>query len=307
MIGKRKGIRHLEARVAVVTGAASGIGRALAWALRDRGCHLALVDIDEDGLARVQAELRSGCDLRVTAHVANVGDRERMRTLAPEVADAHGAIHLLINSAGIAYEAPFPQTTLDAWDRILKANLWGVVYGCHFFLPYLARVERGHIVNLCSLLGVVAMPGQTAYCTTKFAVRGFSEALHEELRTTSVGLTLAYPGAVATNIMKRAKGDDPELLKRLSDWYQRHAMPPERAAARIIRAVERGAPRVLISPESHLGDVVRRLMPIAGNRFMVDAIIRRLGVGDMRARRARQWRETMLDGEADPAHRTDAR
>jgi NAD(P)-dependent dehydrogenase (short-subunit alcohol dehydrogenase family) len=294
----RQGIRQLSRKVAVVTGAASGIGRALALGLSEKGCQLALVDLDQDGLARLQLDLTArGGDQTVTTHVADVAERERMRALPREILAAHGAVHLLINSAGIAHEAAFPQTSLDDWDRIMGANLWGVIHGCHFFMPHLAKVDRGHIVNLSSLLGIVAMPGQTGYATTKFAVRGFSESLAEELRATSVGLTLVYPGAVATNIMKRARGDDPELLQRLGRWYEHNAIPPERVATQIIRAVERGTPRLLISPEVFLGDLLRRLMPVAGNKLMVDAVIRVLGVEDMRAKRIKQWHETMVDDE----------
>jgi NAD(P)-dependent dehydrogenase (short-subunit alcohol dehydrogenase family) len=300
----RKGIRQLSGKVAVVTGAASGIGRALALGLWEKGCHLALVDLDQDGLAALQLQLdESGRHQTLTTHVANVGDRERMRELAREVARAHGAVHLLINNAGIGYEAAFPQTSLADWDRIVDANLWGVVHGCHFFMPHLAKVSRGHIVNLSSLFGIVAMAGQSAYCTTKFAVRGLSESLAEELRATTVGLTVVHPGAVATNVMKRARGDDPELLRRLVRWYERNAVSPERVAAQIIRAVEKGTPRLLITPEAVFGDVLKRLMPVAGNKLFVDAVIRVLRVGDMRAKRITQWRETMVGGDPNMATR----
>lgn len=297
-LSRRKGIPRLSENVAVITGAASGIGRALAIELRAKGCHLALVDLDEDGLIRLRRELlESGRHQTVTTHVANVGDRMRMRALAREVAGAHGAVHLLINNAGIGHEAAFPQTSLDDWDRIISVNLWGVIYGCHFFMPHLAKVERAHIVNLSSLLGIVAMPGQSAYCTTKFAVRGLSESLWEELRATSIGLTVVHPGAVATNIMKTAHGDDPELLQRLARWYEQNAISPERAAAQIIRAVEKGSPRLLITTEGTFGDLLKRLMPVTGNKLMGDAAIRTIGVEDMRARRITQWRETMVEGQ----------
>ena len=299
-LSRRKGIARLSEKVAVITGAASGIGRALATGLQAKGCHLALVDLDEDGLTRLQRELNeSGRHQKVTTHVADVGDRVRMRDLAREVAGAHGAVHLLINNAGIGHEAPFPQTSLDDWDRIIGVNLWGVIHGCHFFMPHLAKVERAHIVNLSSLLGIVAMPGQSAYCATKFAVRGLSESLWEELRATSIGLTVVHPGAVATNIMKRAHGDDAELLQRLACWYDQHAISPERAAEQIIRAVERGSPRLLITSEGTWGDLLKRLMPVTGNKLMGDAAIRTIGVEDMRAKRITQWRETMVDGKPD--------
>ncbi len=298
MLGSRRGIRRLSGKVAVVTGAASGIGRSLALELRDKGCHLALVDLDQDGLSRLQLELGGSSQAQtVTTHVADVADRERMRDLAREVAAAHGAVHVLINNAGIGYEAAFLQTSLDEWDRILGVNLWGVIHGCHFFMPYLAKVDQAHIVNMSSLFGIVAMAGQTAYSTTKFAVRGFSESLAEELRATTVGLTVVHPGAVSTNIMKRTRGDDPELLQRLVRWYERNAMRPERVAARIIRAIEKGTPRLLITPEAFLGDFLKRLMPVAGNKLFVDAMIRVLGVEDMRAKRIKQWRETMVEGD----------
>jgi short-subunit dehydrogenase len=292
----RKGVHNLNGRVAVVTGAANGIGRAVASGLWSRGCHLALVDRDPNALALVQSELReTGQDRTVTAHLADVGDRAQMSAVAADVAEAHGPVHLLVNSAGVAHEAAFPQTSLDEWERILGSNLWGVIHACHFFMPLLAKADRAHIVNLSSLLGLVGMPGQTSYCTTKYAVRGFSESLAEELRTTSIGLTVVYPGAVATNIMRRAHGDDIELLERISRWYDQNAMLPERVAERIIRAVERGKPRLLIGAEVVLGDYLRRLMPETGNRLMVDTAIRALGVGDMRAKRIAQWKETMVD------------
>jgi NAD(P)-dependent dehydrogenase (short-subunit alcohol dehydrogenase family) len=213
----RKGIRDLKGKVAVVTGAANGIGRALALAL----------------WASLRPLLTAAArDQIATTHVANVGGRARMQELAGEVMAAHGAVHVLINNAGIGHEAAFPQTSLDDWERIVDVNLWGVIYGCHFFLPHLAKVDRAHIVNVSSLFGIVAMPGQSAYCATKFAVRGLSESLWEELRATSVGLTVVHPAAVATDIMKRSKGDDPELLQRVSRWYERHAISPERAPLR---------------------------------------------------------------------------
>ena len=299
-LNSRKGIRQLSEKVAVVTGAASGIGRALALGLGHKGCHLALVDLDQDGLSRLQSELSgSGRHQTVTTHVVNVRDRVRMRELAREVAEAHGAVHLLINNAGIGHEAAFSQTSLDDWDRIVGVNLWGVIYGCHFFIPHLAKVDRGHIVNLSSLFGIVAMAGQSAYSTTKFAVRGLSESLWEELRATSIGLTVVHPGAVATNIMKRTRGDDQELLQRLIRWYARHAMSPERVAAQIIRAVEKGMPRLLITPEALFGDFLKRLMPVTGNKLFLDAVIRVLGVEDMRAKRIKRWRETMVEGGPD--------
>ncbi len=293
----RKGIRELKGRVVVVSGAASGIGRALALGLWGKGCHLALVDLDEDGLVQLRAELAgAGGGGAATTHAADVGDRARMREVAREVVAAHGAVHVLINNAGIGHEAAFPQTTLDDWDRVVDTNLWGVIHGCHFFMPHLAKSDRAHIVNVSSLFGLVAVPGQSAYCATKFGVRGLSESLFEELRSTSIGLTHVHAGATGTNIMRSAKGDDPELMRRLVSWFDRHGIPPERVADRIIRAIQKGTPRLLITPEVRLGDVLVRLLPGSAGRIISEAAIRIIGLEDVRVRRMEQWRETMVEG-----------
>ena len=289
---------RLAGKVAVITGAASGIGRALARQLRDQGCHLALVDVDADGLARLQQEFAPvDGGRRVSVHAADVSDKARMQAVSGEVIAAHGTVNLLVNNAGVGYEAAFPQTSLDDWQHVVSVNLWGTIYGCHFFLPHLARAERAHIVNLSSLFGIVGMAGQTAYCTTKFAIRGFSESLLEELRDTTVGLTVVHPGSVATNIMKTARGDDPELLKRIADWFDKNAISPEKAAAQIIAAVRKGKPRLLISPEVHFADLVKRLAPVRGNKAIVDLVVRAIGLDDMREKRRRQWQETMVDSD----------
>ena len=293
-----KGLSELHGKVAVITGAASGIGRALARQLRDQGCHLALVDVDADGLARLQQEFAPvDGGRRVSVHAADVSDKARMQAVSGEVIAAHGTVNLLVNNAGVGYEAAFPQTSLDDWQHVVSVNLWGTIYGCHFFLPHLARAERAHIVNLSSLFGIVGMAGQTAYCTTKFAIRGFSESLFEELRDTTVGLTVVHPGSVATNIMKTARGDDPELLKRIADWFDKNAISPEKAAAQIIAAVRKGKPRLLISPEVHFADLVKRLAPVRGNKAIVDLVVRAIGLDDMREKRRRQWQETMVDSD----------
>jgi short-subunit dehydrogenase len=166
-------------------------------------------------------------------------------------------------------------------------------------MPHLAKVDRGHIVNISSLFGLFGMAGQTAYSTTKFAVRGLSESLWEELRPTSIGLTVVHPGGVATNIMKNAQGDDPELLKRVSSWYERKAMSPQKAAAKIIKAIEKGKPRLLITPEATFGDLLKRLMPVTGNKLLSDAVIRFIGEEAMPKKRLEQWQETMVHGDPD--------
>ena len=289
------GIPDLTGMTAVVTGGANGIGRELATQFHGQGVHLALVDVDAEGLERARSELHG--PVRVSLHQVDVADREAMRSLPPEVVGIHGLPAILVNSAGIAHEGAFPQTTLAAWDRILGVNLWGVIHACHFFMPYLAKAPRAHIVNLSSLFGYLGMPGQTAYCTSKYAVRGLSESLWEELRPTSIGLTVVHPGSVATDIMRAADGDDRELLNYLADWYDEHGYAPERAAKRIIRAVRRGTPRLLIAREAYVADLVKRAAPVRGNKALSDFVIRFLGLEHMRDRRRSQWEETMVRGD----------
>jgi len=288
-----QGMGSVAGKTAVVTGAASGIGRQLALQLWHKGMHLACVDVDEPGLEALRGELAG--DRRATLHVADVADREQMRALAIDVAAAHEGLHVLINNAGVGYEAAFGQTSLEAWDRVLGINLWGVIHGCHFFMPHLAKVERAHIVNLSSLFGIIGMPGQTAYCASKFAVRGLSESLWEELRTTTVGLTVVHPGGVATNIMKTSEGDDPELLAYLADWYDDNAYEPARAAAQIISAIEKGKRRLLITPEAYLADAMKRLLPVMGNKAFGDLTLKVLKLGHMRKVRQDQWQRTMVE------------
>ena len=289
------GVPDLREKTVVITGGANGIGRQMALQLSSKGTHLALVDIDTGGLEALEKELPGPG--RVSLHKADVSDRGRMRLLAPEIAARHETLDVLVNGAGIAYEAAFSQTTLDAWDRVLGVNLWGAIHGCHFFMPYLAKAPRAHIVNMSSLFGYLGMPGQTAYCASKYAVRGFSEALWEELRGTTIGLTVVHPGSVATDIMRVADGDDEELLAYLADWYDENAYPPAKAAERIITAIERGKDRLLIAREAYLADLVKRLAPVRGNKALSDLIIRVLGLEHMRARRKAQWEETVVRGD----------
>jgi short-subunit dehydrogenase len=297
-----KGLSELDGKVSVITGAASGIGRALATGLWKKGCHLALIDLNEEGLHQLRDELiGSTKDRTVSLHIADVSNKAQMKDVAVDVIEAHQTVHLLINNAGIGYEAAFPQTSLEAWEHVMAVNLWGTVYGCHFFMPYLAKAEQAHIVNLSSLFGIVAMAGQSAYCTSKFAVRGFSESLWEELRGTSIGLTVVHPGSVATNIIKASAGDDPVLMQRIADWFEKNAIAPARVATQIIAAIEKGKPRLLINWDVVLSDSMKRLMPVIGNKIIGDLVIRSLGLEDMREKRRQQWQETMVDG--DPSDR----
>lgn len=268
-------MQNLRGRTAVITGASSGIGRSLAKTLRRHGCHLALADIDPDGLAET-ADLVARDGLRTTTHIVDVASREAMETFVADVVEAHGSVNLVINNAGVTVEGSFEDQTLDDWEFILGVNLWGVIYGCKLFLPHLKVADAGHIVNLSSIFGVVGIPGQTSYCATKFAVRGLSEALWEELDGTHVGITVVHPGGVSTNIAASARSynDDEEAKQRVLEFFEKKTMPADVAADLIVDAVKAGEKRLVVTREALVADWVKRAFPVAGNQMVVSQMLK---------------------------------
>ncbi len=260
-------MRDLHDKVVVVTGAASGIGRALARGLCAKRAHLALVDLDELRLAEIATELEAS-GLRISSHVADVADRERMQALPGEVVALHGGVDVLINNAGVSIGAMFADHSIDDTEWLLQINLMGVIYGCKFFLPELLRAKQAHIVNLSSMFGVFAMPGQAAYSASKAGVRAFSEALWTELDATSVNVTCVHPGGIRSDVIRAARGMNTEDRARAVELQERYAMPAERAAAKIIRAIERDRRRVLIGVDAYIGVFMKRLFPVGFQRLL---------------------------------------
>ncbi len=268
-------MKKLSGRVAVVTGAGSGIGRALCGELHAAGCHIAAVDIDGEALAETARRLE-----RVSTHRVDVSDRAQMAALPQEVLSAHGAVHVLINNAGVTVAARFLEHSLDDWDWLLGVNLQGVLHGCHFFLPHLLRADAAHIVNVSSLFGIIGVGGQTAYCTSKYAVRGLSESLGAELADTNVGLTVVHPGGVDTAIIDSARVAEQELRERVSARFKALGIPPQEAARQIIRAIRRDRRRLVITPEAALLDHLKRLLPVLGDVIANRALSGALGLRD---------------------------
>jgi short-subunit dehydrogenase len=263
--------------VAVVTGAASGIGRAVALELAGRGCRLALVDVNEAGLREVEAAVRAQ-GRAASTHVADVASRPRMEALVGEVLAAHGAVHVLVNNAGVAVAGLLADQSLDDFAWLVGINLWGVVYGTKLFLPHLLAQDEAHVVNLSSIFGVIGVPTQISYNTAKYGVRGFSDALLSELRGTKVGVTCVHPGGIRTNIVRAARTStaaDAEDTKEMDRLFERFAMSPERAARKIVRAIERNKPRLLIGAEAYALDWLKRLAPTTTQRLMGIAFRRR--------------------------------
>jgi short-subunit dehydrogenase len=256
----------LKGRTAVVTGAGSGIGQALAVALSRRGCHLALADINEAGMAETAEKIAPQC-VRVSEHRLDVSDAEAVARFPEQVIAQHPGADLLINNAGVALGGTFEQIAGQHFEWLFAINFWGVVRMTQAFLPLLRRSEEGHIVNISSLYGLIAPPGQTAYAASKFAVRGFSMALRHELEGTGIGVTVVHPGGVATSIAKNARVPEDlpaeELARRRRAVEALLTMPPETAGEIIVRGVERRKARVLVGTDAKIVSVIERLFPVS--------------------------------------------
>jgi len=263
-------MKVLKARVAVVTGAASGIGRATSVALAQKGCDLALVDVDTKGLEET-ARLISRLGRMATRHEVDVSDKQRMQALANEVMAAHGSVHVLVNNAGVGVGALFEHHSLEDFEWLMGINFWGVVYGCKFFLPMLLAAGEAHIVNVSSVFGFVGVPMNAAYCASKFAVRGFTETLRAELADTRVGVSCVHPGGIATNIVKNSRmneaGGFDGLQQRAINRFKR-MLPPEKAADAIVAGILHNRPRILITPEAYVIDAAKRLFPALSSELL---------------------------------------
>ena len=258
----------LKGRTAVVTGAGNGIGQAIAQSLALRGVNLALADIDVAGLAETSQIIgkASAPGLHVTRHILDVSKPEAIAAFPDSVAAQHSGVDLLVNNAGIALGGRFEHIDPADFEQLFSINFWGVVRMTRAFLPILREANEGRIVNLSSLFGLVAPPGQTAYAAAKFAVRGFSESLRHELAGSSVGMTVVHPGGVRTAIARNAKAPanvDPEEARRERDAFQQKLKLPAKAAGEIIvKAIERRRARVLVGSDAKFVSILERIAPV---------------------------------------------
>ncbi len=255
----------LAGRTAVITGAAGGIGRAIAHALGVRGCHLALADVNEIGLAETAAQLAP--DLRVSLHRLDVSDEAAITAFPDAVRAEHPGVDILVNNAGVALSGTFEQAGAADFEWLMGINFWGVVRMTRAFLPLLRASDDARLVNLSSLFGLIAPPGQAAYSASKFAVRGFSEALRHELEGSSVGVTLVHPGGVATAIARNARGvrgETPEQIAAEQKRFDRLLrLPPERAGEIIVNGIVRRRPRVLVGTDAKIASLIERIAPVS--------------------------------------------
>ncbi len=265
---------------AVVTGAASGIGAALATALAARGSHLVLLDRDGEGLAAVAERIGAaagrtgageGAGPRIATYVVDLSDTAATEAIGAILAEAHPDTTLLVNNAGVALGGTFQQVSAAQFDAVLAVNLHAVITLTRALLPVLTAHPGAHLVNLSSVFGILAPPGQTAYCTSKFAVRGFSESLRGELAPAGVGVTVVHPGGVRTAIARNAmvgEGVSTAEAARMAEFGKLLTLDPAAAAETILRGVQRRRPRVLVGRDALVLDTLARLLPVTHRRVL---------------------------------------
>ncbi|HXC07816.1 MAG TPA: SDR family NAD(P)-dependent oxidoreductase [Steroidobacteraceae bacterium] len=256
---------NLKDRVAVITGAGGGIGRATALSLARRGCHLALADIDEAGLVETHAQALR-LSVRASKHLLDVADRAAVAALPAEVLQSHHGVDLLVNNAGVALGGHFDQVSETDFDWLMEINFHGVVRMTRAFLPLLRASDDARIVNISSVFGLISPPGQSAYSASKFAVRGFSNALRHELSGTRVGVSVVHPGGVATAIARNARvsadTSAEEKRRRLALAEKLLRLPPEKAAEIIVRGIEKRRARILVGRDAIFIALIERLFPV---------------------------------------------
>ncbi len=271
-------MKDFKDKVAAITGAGSGIGRAIALELAQRGCALALSDIDGDRVAATAQGARA-LGARVTTAALDVSDRAAMFAWAAQCRADHGKVNLVFNNAGVALSSPAEATQLADFEWLMGINFWGVIHGTQAFVPHLRASGEGHVVNISSIFGIIGMPTQSAYNAAKFAVRGFTEALRMELDLEggAVSATCVHPGGVGTNIalagridpaMERISGMDAQTQRERANRMIQ-VTTPESAALQIIAGVERNARRVLVGPDARLLDFWTRLLGSAYQRLVL--------------------------------------
>ncbi|MEQ8261829.1 MAG: SDR family NAD(P)-dependent oxidoreductase [Alcanivorax sp.] len=270
-------MKDFQNKVAVITGAGSGIGRALARDLAAAGARLALSDVNQVGLQETADSLGLGSD-RLITEAFDVADRDAFYAFAERVTGHFGAAHLVFNNAGVALGATVEDMSYEDFEWLMGINFWGVVYGTKAFLPHLKAAGEGHIVNVSSVFGLIGVPTQSAYNASKFAVRGFTEALRQELEMEGgrVSCTSVHPGGIKTNIARNARmgagvekitGGDVDKARR--DFEKMFRTTPEEASQTILKGVKGNKRRVLIGSDARAIDSMQRLMPTAYQRIMV--------------------------------------
>lgn len=272
-------MKSFENKVAAITGAGSGMGRSLAVLLAKRGCHVAISDVNEANLAET-AKLAGVHGVKVTSKRVDVANRDEVYAWADEVVRDHGKCNLIFNNAGVGYGSSVEGTDYADSEWVVNINFWGVVYGTKAFLPHLRASGEGHVVNTSSLFGLLGFPGQSTYNATKFAVRGFTEALRIELdmMKAPVSATSVHPGGIKTNIARTARMSKSVADFGVKDIENSHVRIEKQfrttsddAAEIILRGVQRNARRVLVGTDARIYDLVQRIVPSSYQWIVIKA------------------------------------
>ncbi len=257
-------MKDLNNKVAVVTGAGSGIGRALALSLAKRGCRLALSDVNDKGLAETAALVKKA---EVKTYHLDVADRDAIYAHAKEVVADFGKVNLIINNAGVALSASVREMSDEDFSWLMDINFWGVAHGTRAFLPHLIESGDGHVVNVSSVFGLIGVPKQSAYNAAKFAVRGFTESLRQEMKLENqpVAVSCVHPGGIRTNIARSARMGKSENADAQREGFDKIAMTtPDKAAEIIVKGILRDESRILVGPDAWGIDVLNRVL---GSRY----------------------------------------
>lgn len=265
-------MKTLKDKVAAITGAGSGIGRATAILMASKGCHLALSDVNEKGLAETVEQCRTH-GVKVTSKRVDVASREQMYAWADDVVREHGLVNIIFNNAGVALGATVEDMGYDDFEWLMGINFWGVVYGTKAFLPYIKTAGEGAIVNVSSVFGLIAVPTQSAYNAAKFAVKGFTEALREEMEIAglNIGVTCVHPGGIKTNIARNARVTETKGMvdeKSTRDFEKAFITTPEKAAEAVVGAIMKNSRRLLIGPDAIAIDMMQRILPTSYQRLL---------------------------------------
>lgn len=264
-------MKFLNGKIAVVTGAGSGIGRAISVALAEVGAHLILCDVNEVGLQETR-DMAAAMTKVVLSQRVDVSDREQMAAFAEEAHRERPAVDILVNNAGIGLGGTIMDTTLEDYDRILGVNLFGVIHGCHFFVPPMVRRGTGgHVVNVSSMLGYHKPPGILAYIASKHGVLGFSEAMRNEVGGHGIGVTTLCPGMINTNIVRtspiRGVCDPEAKSRRITRMYEKRNYSPERVAEAALHGIRHNASVLPVAPEAWLAYYLERFAPGLAHRL----------------------------------------